>query len=197
MKSFGEYLTESADRVYEFKIKLSYEPTDREIAGIENVLKGFDMVSLSPAQRLPIQEHPADFANRGPVEVHVFEASVRYPVTGEQLRNLIRERAGVNDACLIVRTRKEDADFVESYIQERAKKPVLTSELEDVKNDSSRTDRQAESMLKELAKNRRTPHAEPVAPNKEKFKSTNDIPQGNDSPVGSRQNKIPNPASRR
>ena len=193
MKSFKEYLTESADRVYEFKIKLSYEPTEEEISGIENVLKGFDMVSMGRGTRLPLQEHPADFANKGPVEVHVFDASVRYPVTGEQLRNLIRERAGINDACLIVRTKKEDADFLESYIKERAKKPILTSDLEDIKNDDSRTDRQAENMLKELSKNRRTPEVKLAADNRDRVKTTNELPQGTASPVGSQRNRLPYP----
>lgn len=197
MKSFKDYLTESADRVYEFKIKLSYDPTEEEISGIENVLKGFDMVSMGRGTRLPVQEHPADFANKGPVEVHVFEASVRYPVTSEQLKNLIRERAGISEACLIVRTRKEDANFIESYIKERAKKPVLTTELEDVKNDDSRTDRQAESMLKEFSKNRKTAKSEYAAPNTERVKTTNELPQGTASPVGSRQNQIPDPMKSR
>jgi hypothetical protein len=106
---------------------------------------------------------------------------------------MIRERAGVNDACLIVRTHREDADFLESYIQEKAKKPVLTADLEDVKNDDSRTDRQAENLLKELAAEKKTPKQEYAAANNERVRTTNELPQGTTSPVGSRQNRIPDP----
>lgn len=197
MKSFREYLTESADKSYDFKIKLSYEPDSKEVDKIENVLKGFDLVSMSRPKRLPVQEHPADFAAHGPIEVHVIEASVRYPATSDQVKSLIKERAGITDGCVIVRTKREDADFLESYIKEKAKKPILTSELETVKNDDSRTDRQAESLLKELAAEKKTPKMEFASPNNERVKTTNELPQGTMSPVGSRQNKIPDPMKSR
>lgn len=193
MKRFKQYLRETADRVYEFRIKLSYEPSKEELEKIENVLKSFDLVSMSNPRRIPPEENPADFPAKGPIELHIIDASVRYPVNSVQVKSLMRERAGMDDACFIVRNKLEDEKFMQDYITRRATEPVLTKELEEINNDSSRTDKHMENFLKTLSKKRQTPEVKTESGRNESAKTTNELPPGTQSPVGSTRNKIPDP----
>jgi hypothetical protein len=191
MKTFTEYLTEAADKTYDFKIKTCCELDKDKLDAMENVLKAYDMVSMSKPKRLPIKEHPGEFPNKGPIEVHVIEASVKMPVTPPQIKELMKQRAGVNEADILVYTKGQDESYVADQGAE-ADGALLEKDLEKSDNSEHGTEKFKNSMLKDLESSIKHEYADP---NTEKGKTTNDLPMGDKSPMGSTANKKPEPKS--
>lgn len=191
MKTFTEYLTEAADKTYDFKIKTCCELDKDKLDAMENVLKAYDMVSMSKPKRLPIKEHPGEFPNKGPIEVHVIEASVKMPVTPPQIKEMMKQRAGVNEADILVYTKGQDESYVADQGAE-ADGALLEKDLEKSDNSEHGTEKFKNSMLKDLESSIKHEYADP---NTEKGKTTNDLPMGDKSPMGSTANKKPEPKS--
>ncbi len=191
MKTFTEYLTEATDKTYDFKIKTCCELDKDKLDAMENVLKAYDMVSMSKPKRLPIKEHPGEFPNRGPIEVHVIEASVKMPVTPPQIKEMMKQRAGVNEADIIVYTKGQEESYVADQGAE-AEGALLEKDLEKSDNSEHGTEKFKNNMLKDLESSIKHEYADP---NKEKGKTSNDLPMGDKSPMGSTANKKPEPKS--
>ena len=191
MKTFTEYLTEAADKTYDFKIKTCCELDKDKLDAMENVLKAYDMVSMSKPKRLPIKEHPGEFPNKGPIEVHVVEASVKMPVTPPQIKEMMKQRAGINEADILVYTKGQDESYVADQGAE-ADGALLEKDLEKSDNSEHGTEKFKNSMLKDLESSIKHEYADP---NTEKGKTTNDLPMGDKSPMGSTANKKPEPKS--
>ncbi len=193
MKTFTEYLTEAADKTYDFKIKTCCELDKDKLDAMENVLKAYDMVSMSKPKRLPIKEHPGEFPNKGPIEVHVIEASVKMPVTPPQIKEMMKQRAGVNEADIIVYTKGQEESYVADQGAE-AEGALLTDDsiIVDPGAQEQAGQTRIDSMLKDLESSIKHEYADP---NKEKGKTSNDLPMGDKSPMGSTANKKPEPKS--
>lgn len=191
MKTFVEYLTEAADKTYDFKIKTCCELDKDTLNAMENVLKAYDMVSMSKPKRLPIKEHPGEFPNKGPIEVYTVEASVKMPVTPPQIKELMKQRAGINEADILVYTKGQDESYVADQAAE-ADGAILEKELDESDNSEHGTEKYTNSMLKDLESSIKHEYADP---NTEKGKTTNDLPMGDKSPVGSTVNSKPEPKS--
>lgn len=191
MKTFTEYLTEAADKTYDFKIKTCCELDKDKLDAMENVLKAYDMVSMSKPKRLPIKEHPGEFPNKGPIEVHVVEASVKMPVTPPQIKEMMKQRAGINEADILVYTKGQDESYVADQGAE-ADGALLEKDYDKSDNSEHGTEKFKNSMLKDLESNINHEYADP---NTEKGKTTNDLPMGDKSPMGSTANKKPTPKS--
>ena len=191
MKTFTEYLTEATDKTYDFKIKTCCELDKDKLDAMENVLKAYDMVSMSKPKRLPIKEHPGEFPNKGPIEVHVIEASVKMPVTPPQIKEMMKQRAGVNEADIIVYTKGQEESYVADQGAE-AEGALLEKDLEKSDNSEHGTEKFKNSMLKDLESSIKHEYADP---NTEKGKTSNDLPMGDKSPMGSTANKKPEPKS--
>jgi len=191
MKTFTEYLTEAADKTYDFKIKTCCELDKDKLDAMENVLKAYDMVSMSKPKRLPIKEHPGEFPNKGPIEVHVVEASVKMPVTPPQIKEMMKQRAGINEADILVYTKGQDESYVADQGAE-ADGALLEKDYDKSDNSEHGTEKFKNSMLKDLESSIKHEYADP---NTEKGKTTNDLPMGDKSPMGSTSNKKPEPKS--
>lgn len=183
-KSFTKYLIES-EKSWPFKIRLAVEPTAEVLENIRNAIEAYGVDKLSKTTKLPMQDYPADFPEHGPIEVYVLDAVMSYPCTTEQLATLIHERAGIDRANFIVRTAIMDSNSIPVNL-EKTGKSLLTQDLEDVDNKSSRTDNQLE-MLKDLESIK----YEFAAKSDATGKTTNDLPQGNTSTLGTHKPKLP------
>lgn len=101
MKNFLQHLTE-VQKTYEFRIKIAnIDPTDT-MDRLESALDAYGLESISKPKRLPIAENVLDFPSFGPTEVYIVDATLTYPVTDAQLRQLVSERWGVNVANIVV-----------------------------------------------------------------------------------------------
>jgi hypothetical protein len=201
MKSLQEYIA-SRNQPYEFRIKLAkIDPKGEIMERIKHALDAYELVSVTTAKSLPIQEH-REFPKWGACECWQFEATVSYPTTPVQIAQLIRERAGINPewVCVYGKQQADDNDAFEAYGKDHEGSLLLDGELKDVAGAQELVgDKRKESMLKELEEQspKLTGFKEPELTStraSEKTKAaqtTNQLPQGTKSPVGSQQNKLP------
>lgn len=191
MKAFTNYLYET-QKVFEFCIKLAnVDPTADTLAKLKSALETYAVESMGAPKRLPIQEH-RDFPQCGPCECHIIDVSLRYPVTTDQLIQTVSERAFISRANISVRTKHEyeQTEAAETRGKDLTGSILLKPELES--DDSGQADvglARKDSILKSLVSRK----YEFAAKSEADGRTLNDVPTGNESPVGSKQNKIPSP----
>jgi hypothetical protein len=197
MKPFLHYLTES-QHTYEFKIKIAdIEPTPEMLDHLEHALKAYDLESISKPKRLPIQDH-IDFPQMGPIEVYVMDVVLKYPCNDAQLRQTVHDQGRFPLANIMVVPKNHPEELrrdEEAAASDKKPEAILTKDLEDtgVKGEDFHGKKQIDSMLKELT----TRKYEFAEKEPTKVKTTNDLPVGEKSPIGSKQNKITTPAMRK
>ena len=196
MKNFLNYL-EQSQKTYEFRIKIANIDPAEKLAMLESALDAYGLESLGKPKRLPLKESDVDFPNHGTVELYLMDAVLTYPCNEYQLRTIIAERAGIAQANIVIvptnhpeeqrRWNEDNSSDIKEYAQGEA---VLDKPYEDDPEAKKAGDAYASfnTILKELtelklaeAEGGKTPAA----------KTTNELPTGDKSPVGSNQNKIP------
>lgn len=207
MKNFQKYFYETS-KVYEFKIKIANCDVSASIDAIKNAVDAYCVETISKPKRLPIQEH-REFGNLGPCECEVIDITVRYPVIAEQIRQLVINRAGIAAACVYVYTKDQ-------YLQEEEVDARILAQGEDgpiIENPELKADEGGQeiagqirigSLLKELEAHDNLNKAYVVDGNdtnqdsvrekgSKKGQTTNDVPAGDASPVGTNKQKISDP----
>ena len=196
MKNFLNYL-EQSQKTYEFRIKIANIDPAEKLAMLESALDAYGLESLGKPKRLPLKESDVDFPNHGTVELYHMDAVLKYPCNEYQLRTIIAERAGIAQANIVIvptnhpeeqrRWNEDNSSDIKEYAQGES---VLDKPYEDDPEAKKAGDAYASfnTILKELtelklaeAEGGKTPAA----------KTTNELPTGDKSPVGSNQNKIP------
>jgi hypothetical protein len=193
MKPFTQYLYHT-QKIYEFCIKLAeVDVSEDNLARIKNALEAYCVESMSKPRRLPIQEH-RDFPKMGPCECHVINIGLKYPTTTEQLTHIVAERALLDKGRVCVYTKDDFEQQVALNSEAVRTEPLLTDPtLEDEPNAQALVGQaRVGSFLKELEKNK-TSKYEIAGKEKADGTTTDSLPQGTKSPVGSSQNKIPSP----
>ncbi len=201
MKPYKEYLAESR-KTFNFRVRIADCDLTPEVnEKIEKALAAFDLIDKTAAKRLPTQRRP-EFYQMGPVEVHQFEITVNYPANPEGVRSVISQGAGISAQKVFVSLPgAEPEEFNAKSSTEES--PILTKEdLPDNNGQDFVGDKRVGSLLKELQKAKHGGEAfkgindEILAkdiPQEKTAKTTSELPQGTKSPVGSSQNKIPDP----
>jgi hypothetical protein len=201
MKSLTEYIA-ARNQPYDFRIKIARtNPKGEIMERIKNALNAYELVSVTPAKSLPVQEH-VEFPKWGACECWQFEATVAYPTINTQIRQLIIERAGINPewVCVYGKQQADDNDAFEAYGKDHEGSLLLDDKLQDVAGAQDLVgDKRKDSMLKELDAQspKLTGFKDPKLTSQQASektpaaKTTNQLPQGTKSPVGSQQNKLP------
>lgn len=194
MKSLNEYLTESK-KTYKFKVKVAKELSNEELNYVERGLQAYKLLDMSKPKRLPIQENPINFETLGPVEVHIFEVTTEYPCTPDQVKQLVSQCGKVPASHVFVNTEAQEQDAVRINFDKDGK-PILLQDYEpsDPKVKELYGDENIKITLKNLEDGKQK--YEFAVVNKEKASSTNDLPQGTKSPVGSVPAKFPDHVKR-
>jgi hypothetical protein len=200
MKSLHAYIAERNTN-YEFRIKVAKQNPKDIMEEIKNALDAYELVSVTAPKSLPVMEH-REFPKWGACECWQFEATVAYPTTAVQIAQLLRERTGMQAewVCVYGKQQADQNDAFEAYGKDHTGALLLDGELKDVAGAQDLVgDRRKDSMLKELEQH--SPVMSALKSNDELVKTraaektpkaatTNQIPQGDKSPVGSNQNKI-------
>lgn len=201
MKSLHAYIAERNTN-YAFRIKIARQNPSEIMEEIKNALDAYELVDISTPKSLPIQEH-REFPKWGACECWQFEATVAYPTTAPQIAQLLKERTGMQAewVCVYGKEQAEQNDYAEAYGKDHTGSLLLDDELKDAPGGQELVgEKRKDSMLKELDK--QSPKMVALESNpeltstraKEKTKpaqTTNQLPQGTKSPVGSQQNKLP------
>jgi hypothetical protein len=194
MKPFLNYLTES-EKTYEFRIKIANIDPNDQMDRLESVLEAYCLESLSKPKRLPIKESDIDFPSFKNCQLYLMDVTLKYPCNNDQLRAIIAERMNIPAAHIVVvplnhpeEQRRWDLEGNDVRVFAKGES-VLDKPYEDnAEGTKAGKDYAAStSLLKELSK----PKMEIEGDTTPKAKTLNDIPQGESSPVGSKQNKIP------
>jgi len=194
MKTFLNYLTES-QKSYEWRIKIVDVDLTDKVDQLEAVLEAYALESLSKPKRLPIKESDIDFPSMKNCQIYLMDAVLKYPCNDVQLRAIIAERAGIPQANVVVvpknhpeeqrRWNEDGSSDIKEYKQGEA---VLDKPYDENAEATKAGEAyaKAESILKELS-----PAKVETEGNEPDAKTTNDLPTGTQSPLGSNQNKIP------
>lgn len=198
MKSFKTYLFES-QKTYEFKVRVAGDVKQEHLDKFKKALEAYGVDKVGSVKRLPIQETSV-FPNMGPIEVSIFEVSVCYPANDDQIRNTIAECGCFAAACIKVTPANSpyEAVMTGTEVSNKDGKPGEAVLLQDdMKAEPLEADlvgdERVPSLIKELEETRKYEYPEAAGGKTPEAKTTNEIPTGNSSPVGSNKNKIPVP----
>ena len=200
MKSLHDYIAERNSN-YAFRIKVAKQNPKDIMEEIKNALDAYELVDITTPKSMPVQEH-REFPKWGPCECWQFEATVAYPTTTVQIAQLLKERTGMQAewVCVYGKQQADQNDYAEAYGKDHEGSLLLDGKLKDVPGGQDLVgDKRKDSLLKELDKQSpiMTGPGEPdlVAAGGRKrpppAQTTNTLPQGTKSPVGSQQNKLP------
>ena len=188
MKNFLQHLTDSK-KTYEFSIKIAdIDPADI-MDRLKAALDAYGLESLSKPKRLPIKANDIDFPSLSNCQLYIMYAVLTYPVNDAQLRAIVSERGAIPSSNIVVVPKNHPEEVWrwnatgESEIREFKKGEAVLDKPYEADCPSAAEASKAYSQgsfLKELSAT--------VA--KSDGKTTNDIPTGDVSPIGSTQNKI-------
>ncbi|CAB4129532.1 hypothetical protein UFOVP116_33 [uncultured Caudovirales phage] len=181
-KSFGEYLMESKT-LYHFKLRIAAEVSKDQLAKISRELEQYDAEKITDPKRLPVQRNSTDFPQLGATEITHIDLTLHYPVTTPELTAAILRAVGLPESHVLVRTDVQAADALPVPQQDDAQNK--TADELTAKNIG--TEAQVANLLKELE----SMAFKYASPNKEKLSTTNELPQGTKSAIGSTVPKTP------
>lgn len=186
MKSFVEYLIESI-KTYEFRIKIAGEVTDEHMERIENHMEKFGLESISKPKRTPIQEHPAGFAESVKnTQVNIIELETNYPATPQTISAMLGDICELPESHIVVVNRNDPEEIAREEGESAEGKeyePLLINDYHKEKLDPTYGDEYNASFLKEL----QTRKYETSGKKTPKAKTTNDLPVGKTSAIGSKK----------
>lgn len=195
-KSFKTYLTES-HRTYDFRVRVAGDLNSDMLDKFKRVLETYKVENVSTPKRLPIQETP-EFPNMGPVQVNVFDVSLAYPANDAQVQALLAECGCVAAACIKVHPANSpyEAVLAGTEVSNKDGKPGESVLLQDDMKAEAVTDdlvgdKRVPNLIKELEETRKYQYPESAGGSTPKAKTTNEIPMGNQSPIGTTQNRLP------
>jgi hypothetical protein len=187
MRSLGEYLTESAKQ-YMFRVRLACECNRDLLDRLKAALSKYDVDDISQPKRLPIQQKAFGFDHLDNAEIHVVDVVTNYPCTPAQLSAVFNE-IGVPASMVMVTTPNQEVLISPMAAEAGEGKAILDKDLPKNTYPQILADLETAIANKEPKKFQ----YEYAASKTSQGKTSNDLPQGNKSPVGSKQNKIPNP----
>jgi len=88
MKHLKDYITESA-KLYSFRIKLACEPSNEQMECLKLAMQKFGLKSITGPKKTILQKNPMDFQNLSNVEVFIVDSIVTYPSTPQVLEQYI------------------------------------------------------------------------------------------------------------
>jgi len=196
MKTFKAYLTEST-RTYDFKVRIAGDLATEDITKIKTALEQYKVVSVSKPKTAPIHETEL-FPNMGPVAVNVMEVSVAYPARDDMIRAAINTGAGIGADR--IRVNGPDGAFESTLAgTEQSNQPTDAPVLETPEMKAAPVpedftgDARIPSLIKELEETRKYEYPEAAGGDTPAAKTTNEIPMGKLSAMGSTKAKIPDP----
>jgi hypothetical protein len=102
MKQFKEYLQESVKK-YDFRVKIAGEVSKEQEQALESILDKWKISSFKKAGTTPVQQFPLDFPKLQNQQVSIYEVTVDYPVTSNEITEYISGNLKVAKENFVVR----------------------------------------------------------------------------------------------
>lgn len=133
MKSFKEYLSEGKKQ-WDFKIKVAGPVTVEQEKMMKALLEKYQVCAFKKTSVTPIQELPLDFPNIKYAEVNIFECTVDYPVTQEEMRDYLCNSMDINKGAMVVRRPNEPSEQYQEPHNPREGALLLDGEYKEAEN---------------------------------------------------------------
>jgi len=156
MKTFKDYLTE-AQKTYAVRIKVAGELPEGFEKGLKDYMTKYETTSFKKVASTPIQEHPHEFPRLKNMEVTIFDAEAEYPISFQQLEEVLTAHFGIAPDHLRV---KHPQDSTELTMDDGKEYEPKLQDAE-YKDDTATSeplygDEYNMSLFKELMKDRKT-----------------------------------------
>jgi hypothetical protein len=111
MKTFKNYLQESASvKKYDFRVKVAGDFTTEQESKLQTMLARYQVETFKKVGTTPIQELPLDFPQVKNCEVSIYEVSLNYPTTQQELTEYLSTGLEVSRQKLVVRRPGEPSE---------------------------------------------------------------------------------------
>ncbi|MCS7316756.1 MAG: hypothetical protein NZZ41_00335 [Candidatus Dojkabacteria bacterium] len=127
MKKFISYLIESL-KIYEYKIKFCFEPSEEMIKTLAIYLQKYDPIELTEPERTIIQKNPLDFPDVENTEIFIMTFKTHLPLSSYILEQEIKNWLCIPEKYVVVRSKLEpmnvESDIINSKeeIEQEAEK---------------------------------------------------------------------------
>ena len=186
IKSFRSHLQDNT-KLYSFKMRMAFECTDHIYKRIECALDAYQLESITKPKSLPIQEDTVNFPAAGPVEINIIEMDLGYPVIPEMLHSLLIERCQLDGTRFVIYTEAQDADRTPQIGIYEKGEALLNTDIDDLQLDEAVY---GNEFVTDFLDSIETREYEFAADTEGRAETTNDLPQGEQSPM-TQQNKLP------
>jgi len=102
MTTFKQYLSESKKQ-YPFRVKIAGQVSSEQETLLKSVLGKYTVSEFKKVTTTPVQELPLDFPQLKNCEVSIYEVTLDYPSTQQELTEYISTELGVSKNNLAVR----------------------------------------------------------------------------------------------
>jgi hypothetical protein len=111
MKNFKEYLSEGlAAKKHEFRVKVAGDFSSEQEAKLKSMMERYQVAGFKKVGVTPIQALPLDFPQVKNCEVTIYEVTVDYPTTQQELTEYLATGLGVSKQRLVVRRPGEPSE---------------------------------------------------------------------------------------
>ncbi len=111
MKNFKEYLQEGTQqKKYEFRVKVAGDFTNEQEGKLKTMLERFKIGAFKKVGTTPIQALPLDFPQVRNCEVKIYEVTLDYPTTQQELTEYLTSGLEVSKQRLVVRRPGEPSE---------------------------------------------------------------------------------------
>jgi len=182
MRSLNEYLTENAKQ-YLFRVRVA---CDCDTAKLKAALAKYDVDDISEPKRIPITQKAYGFDHLDNPQIHIIDIVTNYPCTPTELSAVFNE-VGIPASMVMVTTPNQEVLIAPIASEAGEGQAILDKDLPNNTYPQILADLEQAIAKKEPGKYQYTYAAKTTS----KGQTSNDLPQGNMSPVGSKQNKLP------
>jgi hypothetical protein len=120
MKNFKEYLSEGAvASKHEFRVKVAGDFTKDQESKMKTMLERFVVSAFKKVGTTPIQALPLDFPQVRNCEVSIYEVTVDYPTTQQELTEYLSVGLEVSKQRLVVRRPGEPSEEYQKVEEKR------------------------------------------------------------------------------
>jgi hypothetical protein len=118
MTTFKQYLAESKKQ-YPFRVKIAGQFSTEQESSMKSALGKYTVAEFKKVTTTPVQELPLDFPQLKNCEVSIYEVTLDYPSTQQELTEYLSTELGVSKHNLVVRRPGEPS---EEYQHEEPKR---------------------------------------------------------------------------
>jgi hypothetical protein len=185
-KTYYQYLLES-EQTYKYRVKVAGGCDNECLKELETKLAKFDLINMSSPKTTPVMEDPLDFPGVKNMEVCMFEVEIAYPAGQDALYDMIEGCTRRPKSQIKVVSEHFAQSYEENEGADPEEAPILEKDYDEQSKEAGEAYADPAKVVPE------TPTRFKIAGgNTPKAQTTNDLPMGDKSAMGSVKPKLPN-----